>query len=224
MQKRLHELRGESKIRGCIFGENWSKERRSHVATAENKAGVEAGRRSRSPESGNHDRDSLRPDFLLEDLGSRGLRRWVWSDWDRDAHGHSRRNRHRNGLRIDSPRWDYWRYHHRNHHVLLPVADDRTHAARSVESAAPATSTVRPERRAPMLSGKTNFIQIQSPHARNRMATIVVTSSFRAAVPGFGRYAESDVPIDLRKPPGHSARYRLRPDRTRCAASSSPGK
>ncbi len=25
VQKRLHELSGESKIRGCIFGENWSK-------------------------------------------------------------------------------------------------------------------------------------------------------------------------------------------------------
>jgi hypothetical protein len=25
VQKRLHELSGESQIRGCIFGENWSK-------------------------------------------------------------------------------------------------------------------------------------------------------------------------------------------------------
>ena len=60
VQKRLHEMVEAGQIRGCIFGENWSKTDEADLAFAAGAAGIEERSGPGTPQSRDHDRTHLK--------------------------------------------------------------------------------------------------------------------------------------------------------------------
>jgi hypothetical protein len=61
VQRRLHDLAEAGQIRGCIFGENWSKSDDATCATAAGGLRIEDRSRPGSPQSRHHGRADLTP-------------------------------------------------------------------------------------------------------------------------------------------------------------------